>query len=698
MRAGNKLTFVTALLSLGLPQLASADGIVTINGAVINVKGGGVVILNNGAAGKVVVNANGVVGQDDQPQHPLSPAVEKAFTELRQMAVPVRQKYFEESMARAMAEVVKISKADDTAKAKLEVGAKKAVEQTAAAYLERLNTIVGRQLQGTDEEALAVISQLTEYVTARRPVVGLTAPEDQPVWAETIKTALTPAQYAEWDKIAGVKLRAQDEEILRYLKPNEERMKEQFKSGMETETGDIATVLSLPAERLAKLKTAATVAVTRTLDSWRDAQVKGIRSMSETDRRQLFTVQGGGYSTGTFKLVRPEQQEVWKDALKTELSADEFARLTNLNKERSSRRSQALALLLISDLDRLIGFTATERDRLLPLALKPARLLTGMNTGAEEDGDEFNGGVTNWYLQPGNFTAAALKMPEAEVRAILDPAQWARWQDYCKNRQENFYQPRVEKADPAKSDSDLEGLVNEFLHTAARDQEQRMVKSMLVRVEDATRIVKLQPDAVAQLSLAARGAVERTMGTWRNSLEEFINNNLQGVRASEFRERLAGMGNFSENISRDKSPQDQPLWKEAIKATLSTEQGELWKKELEARSAYRGRATAAMVLTELDRRRRLTTEQFQKLEPLVAKVIEDYSPDIARYLSNDWQLQSYSLLVPLTAIPAADLKAILTPAQAKLLLERDLAQVQGYWDGIKSYHAQRIQQKGTADQ
>ena len=420
--------------------------------------------------------------------------------------------------------------------------------------------------------------------------------------------------------------------------------------------------------------------------------------MSEADRRQLFTVQGGGYSTGTFKPVRPDQQDVWKDALKTELSAEEFARLLDLNKERSTRRSQALALLLISDLDKHIGFTSAERERLLPLALKPARLLTGITSGAEEEGDESNGGVTNWYLQPGNFTAAALKMPEAEVRGILGHVQWLRWQDYCKNRQSNFNQHRAVKAVSEPGDSDVEKLLNDFLHTTARDQEQRLVQSMLVRVEDATRIVKLQPAAVAQLSLAARGAVERTMVAWRNSLEEFLNNNLQGVRATEFRERLAGMGNFSENISRDKTPQDEPLWKEAIQATLSTEQGELWKKELEARSAYHGRAAAAMVLSELDRRRRLTTEQFQKLGPIVAKVIEDYSPDIARYLSNDWQLQSYSLLVPLTAIPVAELKAILTPAQAKLVLERDLAQVQGYWEGIKSYHAQRLQTKGAADQ
>jgi hypothetical protein len=689
-----KLIASTALLIFALLHQGHAEVVIKGN-VTVRIQGGGAVIINNGAAGGVVVTGNAasvVAKPDTRPKR--TPAVEKALNEFAAKVALAKRKQLEQGMVKVVDEVVKVSQADEAAKAKLEAGAKKAIDETTALYPDKLIDWLSRWTTGTEEEALAQIRQWPEDDSANWPVSGVIAPADQPIWAETIKASLNPEQFAAWDKLASEKSRKLEEEITRYLKPNAERMKDQFKAGMDTVTSDVATVLSLSADRLAKLKTAAAEAVTRSVEAWRDAQAKAIRAMGETERRQIFSREGGSYSTGSSKLQRPEYQPEWKDSLKAALSEDEFQRLETAHKERSARRNQAFALLLISELDKRIGLTASQRDSMLPLALKPSRNLIKMNSTDEEEPEEESfEGVTQWNLQPANFIAAALKMPEADMRVILDSVQWTRWQDYCKSKPENSYQRRVVKLDADQTQADLEGLVNEYLHKSARDQEQRFVKGMLVRVEDAARIVKLQPEAVAQLSLAARGAVERTMGTWRNSLEDYLNNNLQGVRADEFRTRIAGLGNLAENISRDKNPQEHPLWTDTIKATLTTEQNEIWQKELDARSAYRDRATAALAISELDRRRRLTTEQFNKLEPLIINVVKDYSPDITRYLSNDWQLRSYYLLVPLTAIPETQLKTILSADQAKLMKERDLAQVQSYWDGIKNYHEQRLKEK-----
>ena len=97
-------------------------------------------------------------------------------------------------------------------------------------------------------------------------------------------------------------------------------------------------------------------------------------------------------------------------------------------------------------------------------------------------------------------------------------------------------------------------------------------------------IDRVEPFAAGE-SLGAAGAYERVIGTWRGALEEYVHNNLNGARASDLRDRIANMGNIGENVNRDKNPQDQSMWKDAINSVLTTEQNETWKKELDARIA-----------------------------------------------------------------------------------------------------------------
>ena len=632
---------------------------------------------------------------EEKPKRIFPPAVEKALKTFADGVAEVRRKHLAEEMSKSVADVVKTVGADEAANKKLEAGAKTAIEQSTTDYPEKLIEWLGKMMESSEEETLEQINQWPEEDAARWSVPGTIAPEDQPVWAETIKAALSTVQFATWEKLAAEKKHGQDEEIVRYLRPMTERMKEQFKAAMDTEMSDLTTAVALEGDRLEKLKVAASEASTKSTDAWREMSMKTIRAMAEQERRQLFSRDGSFYSGIPKKPQGPDQQPVWKDALKALLSEDESERLKTAHNERSSRRQQAFALLLTSELDKRIGFTVSQRERILPLAIKPARNLIKVNTDEDDDDESSIEGLSNWNLQQQNFSVAALKMPEPDVRAILDDVQWKRWEDYCKNKTGGIGQRRIAVQREIKDgdDADMDARINEHMHKIAVEQEQHLFKSMLVRVEDATRIAALKPDAVDQLTLAARGAVERTMDTWRSALEEYVRNNLNGARAGDLRERIANMGNLGENVNRDKNPQEQPLWLDAIKAVLTTEQNETWQKELEARSAYRERATAALALSELDRRRRLTSEQVSRLEPIVVQIVKDYAPDITRYLSNDWQLRSYYLLVPLTGIAEADMKSILTPAQWKLVQERDLAQIHSYWEGIKNYHDQRVKEK-----
>jgi len=686
-----KSNILTVLLALALIHHAHGQQVFIQGNVELRIQGGqaGGAVIINGVGGRVMLNANGVTTLGNRPK--LTPAVEKALNEFAAKITLAKRKKLEAGMSKSVSEVIRVSQADEVAKAKLEAGARKAVDQIIAMYPEKLAEFLSRYLHGTEEQALASLSQWPQDDSERWRVPGLPDPENQPIWAETIKASLSPAQFTEWEKIADDKTRIQLKEITGHLKGSVDRMNEQFKGGMDTVIGEIATVLTLPGERLDKLKNKAADIVNRSVDAWREQQINAIRAMGETERRQLLAREGVSYSTTSSKLQRPEYQPEWKALLKAELSEAEFQRLEAAQKERSARRNKALAMLLVSEIDKRIGLSTTQRERLLPLALNPSRNLIRLNPTGEEGDEEAIEGAANWNLQPAYFNAAALKMPEAEVRAVLDPAQWPHWQDYCKNNQENVYQQIQVKAATDGKEEDLDGLVNEYLHKSAQYAEQRLVKNMRIRVEDVTRIVKLQPEAVAQLTLAARGAIERTMETNRDSLNVMVNNhmnnNLQGLGGEEFRNQLAALGNMGENISRNKNPHDHPLWTDSFKSILTPEQYAIWQSELNARSAFRDQVTTAMVTAELDRQLRLTKEQFDKLERLIAKIIKDYSPTIINHIgiaNGYWN--SGNILVPIAGIPEDELNAILTAEPAKTVKARLLAQTRPIWKNLQLNH------------
>src|SRR5262249_50357963 len=86
----------------------------------------------------------------------------------------------------------------------------------------------------------------------------------------------------------------------------------------------------------------------------------------------------------------------------------------------------------------------------------------------------------------------------------------------------------------------------------------------------------------------------------------------------------------------------------------------------------------------------LSTAQYARLQPLMDKAVDDYLPDLSRFFSNDWHLQSYYVLLPVRGIPEQELKSILTPQQWELCNSQDLAKHGDYWTSIQQYHDQRV--------
>lgn len=134
-----------------------------------------------------------------------------------------------------------------------------------------------------------------------------------------------------------------------------------------------------------------------------------------------------------------------------------------------------------------------------------------------------------------------------------------------------------------------------------------------------------------------------------------------------------------------------------MKQTLDGAQLQKLEQAARARQDHRLKAMAAMCVSELDRRRRLTGGQCAKLEPLVRKVLAEYQPEIDRHMSNVWFLQYYHALVPVGGVPEKDLQAILPASQWKLCKERDLPDALQYWEGIENSHKNRLKNGGNGN-
>ena len=68
----------------------------------------------------------------------------------------------------------------------------------------------------------------------------------------------------------------------------------------------------------------------------------------------------------------------------------------------------------------------------------------------------------------------------------------------------------------------------------------------------------------------------------------------------------------------------------------------------------------AAILVEFDRRNTLTTEQWAKIEPIIARILKEYGPDIAAMFSYansvPWYLQQHTMLMVFAGVPEKELK------------------------------------------
>jgi len=442
------------------------------------------------------------------------------------------------------------------------------------------------------------------------------------------------------------------------------------------------TALELAPERRKKIEDLGQKVVTEILERNAKRWLESVETWSEEDllshKNRLF---------GLAANDSLNQRLLWREGLKQLLTPEEWGQVKQSVEERKARGVLALARVALADADTVLSLTEEQRQALEPLVVPQMRQLIREET------------AKMWRVEDHQLQAAASKAPTEEVRAILDEAQTQLWQKLGlpTPQQRRVAAPAGEPAaqpPPGRSAAELatglEAEISSHLHRRSLKQRAEHLQSMMTQVGDARRTLNLDPERTERLGLAAKGATEATMTGWRQKLESWTRAQIDEDATPETVKVLLGTlesRNISFFSNREETSQ-QAVWQQTIEAVLSEQERAAWKKVIAERKAYRVRAWAGMAVFELDRRRRLGPQQCARLTKILAAVVEDYLPEIESSMSMSrswsWHLSYYSSLMPLAGAKTADLQAVLTPAQWKLVKERDLPDAQRYWSNIEN--------------
>ena len=500
-------------------------------------------------------------------------------------------------------------------------------------------------------------------------------------WEEAASQVLIAETIAQWQKTTVEERDKVEAELAEMVKPSEVYMRQQMEQTMLAEIDNLATELNLDKERQDKLKKLSETAIEESLKLGRKQWLQQARNYSATERQRM--------RANTYFGLNEEQQApalpVWKDGLKQVLTEAERTRMTTEKEQREQRSLVALSRACLTEMDRALMLSDTQRTKLEPL-LPP--LLEPL---LEQRRQQY------WSYSPQQLFQNAGKAKQETMREILDNVQWKRWQELVAS---NSSTPRntAETNGTQPEVPDMEAAISKHLYKMFLAERKKALDAMLPQVEEAQRVLALPEETVKQLTTAAKGAVEQSLGYWRQNTERYVRQTVQSATPKNILQLLAGTARVSFGRGNSDMPQATEVWQAALKDALTPAQSKQLETVAQARQEFRLRAMAAMTVAELDRRRRLSSEQCAKLEPQVQKVLAEYQPDLERYMSTNWFLQYYYAMVPVAGVPEKEMQGILTPQQWKLCKDRDLPDAMQYWEGIENNHKNRLKQGGNAGQ
>lgn len=498
-------------------------------------------------------------------------------------------------------------------------------------------------------------------------------------WDEAAAKVLPAESLAQWHKADKEERSKAETEVTDMIKPSEQQAEQQMEMTMGTEIDNMVGALSLTKERQQALEKLSKEAIQDSLKLARKGWLQQAKNYSATERKRIR----GNVFFGISDEQHAMKQPTWTEGIKKLLTEEERTRMATDSKQRDQRTGLAVSRACLAEMDKILVLSQDQRAKLEPVVMETMKSIT------EQRRQQY------WSYNAIQLFQTAGNAKEEKVRAILDGVQWKHWRELISSNNNNSNNNLPDLNGSFPEVPDMEAAISQHMYKMFVAERRKTLALMMPQVEEAARLLALPEPAVARLTTAAKGAVETSLEQWRRYTESLVRQSVQTATPKNLLQALAGTtrANYGRNGS---GPQDSELWKTTLKTTLTDAQQKKLQQVTHERLNYRLKAMAAMSVSELDRRRKLSSEQCAKAEAALQKVLATYLPDIERYMSAQWFLQYYYALVPLAGVPEKEMQEILTPEQWKLCKDRDLPDAMQYWEGVKNNHEQRMKRGGGA--
>jgi hypothetical protein len=631
----------------------------------------------------------------------LPPEIETKLAELLKKTAEVKRKFWAEQMQAEIERVVSVASLDGSGSKALEAAATQAVDASLGGWSDKLGEGWRKFLRQNGEGQMTQLDAALSQVesTANSDWFGnYVRPQDQAQWPEALRRTLTAEQFVLWEKAEKARTEVVEKEVEGLLKTTMERTREQQRRSLLAKGAEIKFNLSLPKERAAKLDALADRLADRMAEEDRKRALKAILSFDDTRRRQF--IQNGRFFMALDETAVEDQQKAWTEGVAAVLSDEEQQRLRVGQENQKARGTESMGRMLVAQLDEKAAFTASQRIQLQPLAERLVK--EQKDLFPEMDAGSF------YRIETQSFLAAGAKAPDEKLKLILDAAQREHWKESCSatNRTSSRFAlaakaaatPEPKQPIRVPEPEDFEHAISDHLQEKAAAERKRLLAVNLLRAEDAARVAGLGAESVSRLQTAARGAAEEALAVWKASAEQEVRSSVAGATAADVKQRLVRVVSYFFRSNRNLVPGPQPLWEKTVKAELTEPQRAAWKKEVDERKTYREQAIAAFVMATFARRNLLSAEQWTKLEPIIARTMKDYGPDLnSMFSSSDesaWYLQSYSMFIPFAAVPEPEIKGILSKEQwDRWTGSQEYSMTTNYWENIQRMHDQRVKAK-----
>ena len=242
----------------------------------------------------------------------------------------------------------------------------------------------------------------------------------------------------------------------------------------------------------------------------------------------------------------------------------------------------------------------------------------------------------------------------------------------------------------------MQNVLSSSLAKSSDEWKKKQTPRMERLVEDVQRTLRLPPERLGLLKIAAQGVLQQHLEEMSDQMSAEAERRTKGVSPKVAAKVLAGIGTPGMQSLR---PPQLSFWNNVVRQLLTSEERQKWEAVTASREAYRYQALADYVLAKISPQLALGKDQREKLRVLIAQAVAEYLPDLMNMFGSseeDGEPQVYLpyMTVFILGVPEDKARAVIRPDHWEKWRAAAGEGAQN-WEWIKQGHDQRVKEKQT---